>query len=337
MLNLLRAQDAHLVELGCGAASVLLAPSLNGRIFCQLDGVLIHRLDVEALHHPSPTEYDNLGGNSLWPAPEGGPFAFNYVNGSDIWTVQEGISRAVPSIERSGDSCARIHKTISLTNRRGVTIQLGYERRVRVAQEEACPEGYDLRGLTYFTEDSFVPLGEYRTAEVLLAPWSLEQFPGAEGILAFGKVTGDNTVLNCDFYTDPGDRITWNRDQFTFHLGGKERHQIGVPTASDPMLIGALDPARGLLLLRRTEPMEGVYFNIADNEQAGGPFSAADLYSIFNGGELGFFELETIGAMAVSGDRVAASTLPSETTVLKGNPDELARYLREQEGVTVAL
>ena len=86
MLEQLRAHDANLVELECGQGSILIPPSLGGRIFCQLNGELVHRLDLEALRHPSPTEYDNLGGNSHSQVPmqtevehwsETPPFKFN--------------------------------------------------------------------------------------------------------------------------------------------------------------------------------------------------------------------------------------------------------------------
>jgi len=88
-----------------------------------------------------------------------------------------------------------------------------------------------------------------------------------------------------------------------------------------------------MLFLRKTPPLQGVYFNIADNDQLAGPFSTADLYSIFNGGELGFFELETIGAMQAAGDRLLASTLLSETLILRGTQSGLLRYLSEEEGL----
>ena len=80
-------------------------------------------------------------------------------------------------------------------------------------------------------------------------------------------------------------------------------------------------------------PQAGTYFNIADNDHPGGPYSAGDLYSVFNGGALNFFELETIGAMRVVGQCVAASTLVSGTTILKGRMEELQRYLAERHGL----
>jgi hypothetical protein len=89
------------------------------------------------------------------------------------------------------------------------------------------------------------------------------------------------------------------------------------------------------LILRYTEPQQGMYFNIADNEQSAGAFSASDLYSIFNGGALNFFELETIGAMRASDGAVLASSLISQTLILRGELNELKRVLLEREGVSL--
>ncbi len=332
-LEFLRNHDPQLVELNCGRGSVLIPPSLGGRIFCQFAGELVHRLDTAGMRHPSPTEYDNLGGNSLWPAPEGGAFAFNYLPGSDAWKVQDGIAKAVPTVSCDGENCARVEKRIVLTNRKGVKVELDYRRVVTVPGDLHLPLGYALEGMCYHTEDLFMPQGEYSAEEVLLAPWSLEQFPGADGIVAFGKVAIGKDALNCDFYGDPGERLARRPGHFTFALGGVARHQIGVKVQSRPQFIGALDPRRSLLILRKTEVQQGTYFNIADNEQPEGPFSAADLFSIFNGGELGFYELETIGAMRIVNGLVATSGLSSQTLILRGSLEELLQYLSEQGGL----
>lgn len=334
MLELLRAHDAELVELPCDGGAALISPGLQGRVFCRVGNELIHRLDSEALRFPSPTDFNNLGGNSLWPAPEGGPFAFNYLPGSDRWLVQHGIADAPAHVVACEADSAVVEKRIELCNRKGVCIPLVYRRAITVLHAP-LPDDYALAGLTYRSEDSFEPLRTHRAEDVLLAPWSLEQFPGADGIVAFCKVARPKHAINVDFYGDPGDRIVYGDDCFAFRLGGEERHQIGVRVAAQPELIGALVSDRGLLMIRRTAPQEGVYFNIADNDQPNGPHSAADLYSIFNGGELGFFELETIGAMHVVDGCVGTSTLISETTLLKGEESELRRYLAEQLGLVL--
>lgn len=332
MLELLRTHDPLMKELPCGHGSVLVPPSLGGRIFCQMGGELIHRLDAAALRNPSPTEYDNLGGNSLWPAPEGGVFAFNYPPGGGEWMVQDGIAKAVPEVTISNGGSAKIEKRILLTNRKGVRLDLDYRRVVVTPDSVDSVEKYEVEWLCYETEEVFEPRGAYGADEVLLAPWSLEQFPGADGIVAFGKVANADDALNLDFYGDPGGRISWEDGCFAFRLGGADRHQIGIRVKSRPEYIGALDTERSLLLIRKTKPADGKYFNIADNDQAAGPFSAADLYSIFNGGALGFYELETIGAMQTSGGVLSACSLSSQTLILKGRREELLRYLSVQEG-----
>lgn len=330
MLESLRAHAPNTVELPCGKGSILLPPSLAGRIFCQWDGELIHRLDAASLGTPAGGDYINFGGNSLWPAPEGGEYAFNYAENSDAWLVQDGIATAPVSVSFDGDR-AVVNKQITLNNRKGKSLNLTYYR--AVSAEIALVAGYVLEGMRYYTEDRFDAAADQDATDVLLAPWSLEQFPGAEGIVAFGTLGDPSQPLNLDFYGDPGHRIVHAAGQFTFHLGGVDRHQIGIPVTTQPTLIGALDLNRSLLFVRRTAPQPGRYFNIADNDQAAGPWSAADLYSIFNGGELGFFELETIGAMNVDGGRLGKSSLRSETLILKGSTDELLRYSAEVLGV----
>ena len=333
MIQLLRAHDTGLVELDGGDGGVLVCPGLQGRIFCRIENELVHRLDVVALVSPSRTSFNNLGGNSLWPAPEGGPFGFNYLPGSNDWVVQEGIAEVPALVTHREAAKAVLEKQINLVNRRGVAIAMTCRRVVSVPGTEGSPNGFDLAGLTYRTEDTFELSGSHRPEEVLLAPWSLEQFPGAEGVTAFCKVNAPKDAINDDFYGSPEERIAYGKNFFTFALGGEARQQIGVRTASAPELIGAIDSGRSILMLRKTAPQDGVYFNIADNDQPRGPYSASDLYSIFNGGELNFFELETIGAMRLAGGTLAPSTLVSETTLLKGEMNELERYLAEREGL----
>lgn len=313
-----------------------MSPGLQGRIFCQLDGQLVHRLDASALTSPSKSEFNNVGGNSLWPAPEGGPFAFNYLPGDDRWLVQPGINRTPAAVVSADRHSACIEKRIELTNRRGFTIALAWRRIVYLTDAPAAPEPYCPASIAYRTKDVLEPLGVYRQEDVLVAPWSLEQFPGADGVIAFGSVQKPDDAINFDFYGQPGGRIAYCGDGFTFALGGDDRHQIGLSAASSPQCIGAIDFRRSLLILRRTPKMDGVYFNIADNDQPEGPFSAGDMYSIFNGGALGFYELETIAAMQTSHGVVAASTLESETVIYKADAGALRGIAMEVAGIPLA-
>ena len=96
-------------------------------------------------------------------------------------------------------------------------------------------------------------------------------------------------------------------------------------------MIGAYDAARNMLIIRKTAIMDGVYINIADNEQKNGAYSTEDVYSIFNGSqELNFFELETIAPMTVRNGKLIRSVLNARTFIYRGRPEQL-RALLEKE------
>jgi Family of unknown function (DUF6786) len=335
MLSKLRQHDAQLIELTAGDGAVLVSPGLQGRIFCRIGDELIHKLDGELMENPSPDEFNNLGGNSLWPAPEGGKFAFNYPPDSDEWFVPEGIDSTNPSVTLHEPGRVVVGKEITLPNRKGTQVRVLYKRDVAPLDLSPETDGFDITSVGYVSEDAFIPLKPYTRTKVLIAPWSLEQFPGGEGVIAFAKAGTPREAINDDFYGDPAPRLAYGADHFTFKLGGKDRLQIGITVKSKPTLLGALDTNRSLLMLRCTKEQGGTYFNIADNDQPDGPYSAADLYSIFNGGDLGFWELETIGALQEKDGLLAASALVSETRILKGPVPELLRYLKLQQGLTL--
>ena len=98
----LRALDANLQIISSGDGAVIASPALQGRILCTLNGELLHKLDFDLAENPSPTDFNNLGGNSLWPAPEGGAFAYNYPPGGE-WYVQDDINRTPYVVESSDD------------------------------------------------------------------------------------------------------------------------------------------------------------------------------------------------------------------------------------------
>jgi hypothetical protein len=311
----------------------MISAELQGRIFCALGNELIHRLDVGRVVEPSPDEFKNLGGNSLWPAPEGGPFAFNYPPEGEEWFVPPLVADAASEIVDADSGQAVIEKRGKLTNRAGVTGHVQMRRKVALPHDHPVPEGFGLKGIRYFCEDTIAPLEDIEGDSYLISPWSLEQFPGGEGITAFASVTTPEGSVNEDYYGVPGDRLQYHSGGFTFALGGKERHQIGVRVSHSPRLIGSLDARRSLLVLRKTAEQGGRYFNIADNDQPSGPWSARDLFSVFNGGDLDFYELETIGALQTVKGRIAPSRLQSETLILQGPVPELKRYLREWEHI----
>ncbi len=295
--------DPQKIILENAFGRVCLCPNLQGRIFAEYNEVLVHRFDSERANRPSESDFNNLGGNSLWPAPEGGPFGFNYRPFTSDWYVQEGINR-ICCRPCGPNAC---EKEITLVNRKNESARIRMRREIGLLPTE--------NSIAYRTIDSIVRIDPAGTDDFPFAAWSLEQFPGADGILAFGRVKGSTAkeALNPDYYGNPFERLTFQASDFRFRLGGPEKLQIGIGANG---VIGAWDPHRKIRILRRCAPGNGVRINIADNEQNAGIHSAHDHYSIFNGGPLNFFELETIAPMTLdSGGRVTESILISETEI----------------------
>ncbi len=312
--------------------NIYLAPGLQGRIFCSVGDMLIHKLDFELAANPADG-FNNIGGNSFWPAPEGGIYAYNYPNGE--WTVQDGINKVCPRLAMTSDTAGVVTKNITMRNAKGIDVELEYKREVRTNDISGITSKFGVKGVSYISKDTFTPLQEYSTNDVLLNAWTLEQFPGAEGITAFGEFACAEAeakdIVNDDFYGDPLARITFGDRRFEFALGGENRLQIGFKKRCRPKFIGAYDKARGVLIIRQTEIMNcGRYINIADNDQKNGPFSTEDVYSIFNGGaELNFYELETIAPMIEVNGKLSHSLVESTTSIFCGDEKNLLAVLQQ--------
>ncbi len=330
-VDILRQYDSELVTLEAGNSAVHVSPGLQGRIFCTINGQLIHRLDEEKLANPVPNAFNNLGGNSLWPAPEGGLFAFNYPPDGSGWYVQEGIASSPARIVSEDALTATIRKDILLINRKGTAASVEFIRTVSLRADSLWASDLpdDISLLHYETEDILSPRSLHAPTDFLLAAWSLEQFPGGNGVTAFTCVADTANAINADYYGALPQAPVVDGSLVSVPLGGTDRFQIGIPVAAGPRLIGAIDPTNGYLIIRFTPRCEGRYFNIADNDQPKGPDSAADMYSVFNGGALGFYELETIAPMQINDSTVGASNLKSETLIFTGSENSLKTVMHQ--------
>ena len=315
------------------SGKVILDGALQGRVLAELDGETIHRFDRELAARPSPTEFNNIGGNSLWPAPEGGAFAFNYLEKE--WLVQPGVNTAISAERTLANGALYCERLVPLANRRGARFEVAFRRKVAPLPLADLLRGTGVSGVGYREEDELAFTEPQSPDSAIIGAWSLEQFPKTPKATAFGRAgSGDaRAAVNSDYYADPFPVMTFNGADFTFRLGGNERIQIGLSDSRKCEFIGALVPERDLLILRRTPHQEdGRYFNIADNEQPGGVWSASDQYSIFNGADMGFFELETIAPAKFANGMVTGSELVSETMIFRGPEEALCKMLEEHFG-----
>ena len=324
--------DPSLIRIPCGDGNILVSNTLQGRIMAEIKGTLIHRFEADLAENPDPDNFNNLGGNSLWPAPEGGDFAFNYPPCGD-WYVQEGINKTQSRVIEEGKSHLVIGKEFELLNRKGSTLKVTLRRRIEAADAGV----FGVSALRYRTFETLTLAEPCPLDKGVISAWSLEQLPGADGIVGFGKcVKGAENGINTDFYGDPLVRMSFKGEWFRFDLGGPNRLQIGISSTAEPEFIGSFDPSRGVAVLRWTPARkDGKYINFADNDQKNGAFSAADQFSIFNGSEeLDFHELETLAPMTLDGNgAVTGSELESDTLILMGENEKIIEILTGNFGV----
>jgi len=297
-----------------GGVRVLFAPDLGARVFCELDGLLVHRLDMENVRNPN-RPFNNFGGNNFWPAPEGGTYGFNY--DGDTWRVQTAINDQPFAIKMATATSAMACKETSLRNRSGATMDVVMKREFAVVSLPRFIS--DLRpaaAFAYTVDDQIEVMNRVKVEDALVACWTLEQFDASDTTVSFARVGQPREAINFDFYDHPADRITYAPKGFFYKTDSGRRGQIGIRKSGAPEYIGFYDLARRLLCVREiVGSPQGIYFNIADNDQPRGPFSAEDTYSIFNGDQsLGFFELETVGGANVRDGYLQGSRLRSQTT-----------------------
>ena len=325
------------LEFQTEQAACLLCPDMGGRIFGECGGLNLHRIDLNCAAHPSAS-FNNFGGNNFWPAPEGGKFGFNY-RGNE-WYVQKSINEQPFTVIKSDKNSAIIEKEIKLASRAGIELDVHMRREFSLlTKPPALLKKWKTKNfLSYSTVDSFKVRNTISPEQALIAAWTLEQFDATNDTLSFCAVPNSKSAINFDFYEHPGDKISYYEKGFTYRTDARRKGQIGVKAAAGALFIGFIDRSRNLICLRENRgPKNGTYFNIADNDQPLGPYSAADNYSIFNSDEtMQAFELETVGAAQIQNNILKGSGLISVTSfAVFENPAHLDKFIEQNLGEKV--
>ncbi|MBN1588580.1 MAG: hypothetical protein JW888_03605 [Pirellulales bacterium] len=312
---LLRLKGDAVIHHSLGTAGYALCPDMGGRVFAEVGGLSMHRIDLGVVADPT-RPFNNFGGGNFWPAPEGGKFGFNYEG--DRWRVQESINLQPFTVVSNAPDHPIIEKTIMLTNRAETVVEAIMRREMVLADScPACLEGYSFEGfLSYVTVDSFEVLNSVPVEDALIAAWTLEQFDASEHTVSFCAVENPRAAINFDYYEHPGERIAYHERGFVYRTDGTKAGQVGAKARAGASLIGFCNYSTGVVCVREDRSMsDGRYFNIADNDQPNGPYSAADNYSIYNSDtRMRAFELETVGSANVDGSFLKGSELVSATT-----------------------
>ena len=322
------------VELVKDADSVLVCPDMGGRTFASVCGIAPHRMDMECIKNPNQP-FNNFGGGTIWPAPEGGRFGFNY--DGDTWRVQPAINNEPFTVVSQSSDSVILEKRVNLSNRAGTVLDTVMRREVSLVDHlPSVLQAAPVKGwLSYKTHDRFEALNRVSTEEALLAAWTLEQFDTSNHTEAFCIVENPHDAINFDFYAHPGERISYYEHGFCYRTDGQGAGQIGIKQSASASFVGFRDVSRGIVCIRENRsPEGGIFFNIADNAQPDGPYSAADNYSIFNSDpDMQAFELETVGSALLADGLLKGSELVSITSfAVYQNPGDAVRLVDQLLG-----
>ena len=169
-------------------ARVVFAPDLGARVFCELDGLLLHRLDLENVRTPN-RPFNNFGGNNFWPAPEGGQVRLQLRGrhlarsaGHQRSALCDGRSRRLPARER--------RKRTTLKNRNGVAMDVVMQREFAVVQPSrlVADAATRQRLRLYGGRSTSTSRSRVSIDDALLACWTLEQFDASDATISFARV-----------------------------------------------------------------------------------------------------------------------------------------------------
>ncbi len=149
---------------------------LEGRLFAVHDNQVLNRVVVSAVEgRCNMTAFLNPGGDTLWPAPEGTCFGYEYGTGS--WRVPPAITGAVWEIAEQDAGACTMRAEIDLINNRGLGLPCLFQRAIAVEPTSAGFVQKVVETIKYLGTQ-VIPEGQF-----ILAPWSLCQFdsgPGSE-------------------------------------------------------------------------------------------------------------------------------------------------------------
>jgi len=209
---------AHVV--GTKENGVIVALDLEGRLFTVANDQVISKVNPSAIiARSNKAQFQNPGGDALWPAPEGTCFGYEYVTG--IWRVPPSITGAVwEVVSQSVDGCIA-RAEIDLINNAQLGIPCEFERHIRIEKKEKMLR-QEVKELIRYTGKRTL----YRT-EFSLAPWSLCQFDSSETGIVYMPVPQANEDI-WDMYRPSDEQRSIKDDLYRVRTKTPERFQLAL-------------------------------------------------------------------------------------------------------------
>lgn len=274
----------HIV--GNSETGVIVALDMEGRLFTVLDGVVLTRINYDAITGQSTHgKYLNPGGDTLWPAPEGTTLGYQYSTGN--WRVSPSVLSARYLVTASGENKATIVAEVDLINNQGVGIPAFFKRQIEIEPDRQEITVNIIESITYIGRK---PLS---SSECLLAPWTLCQFDSGAGCEVI--FPGNEQTNAWDLYEQAGSTDIFRKGGIC-RIQTNSLHRYQLAMGPDVLWIEYHDPQNGLIV-RRTSgllPQGHFYIDIRDVAPDIVPDTKGVRYSIYSDTE-NFMEIEAVG------------------------------------------
>ncbi|MDR2918169.1 MAG: hypothetical protein LBV72_02235 [Tannerella sp.] len=286
VLNAFRESGKRTHLLGNLQTGVIIALDMEGRLFTVLDGMVLNRLNHDAIIGQSTrASYLNPGGDTLWPAPEGTALGYQYSTGN--WRVSPSVTSARYMVILSDENNAVIVAETDLVNNQGMGIPVLLKREINIEPVQGEITVNAIESITYIGHK---PLSR---TECLLSPWTLCQFDSGEGCEVIFPDTGHASVW--DLYDQEKETEILRQGEISrVQTDGSQRFQIALGT--DAPWIEYHDPRNGLTVRRTANPIaeDYSYIDIRDVSPGIMPDTRGVRYSIYSDTD-NFMEIEAAG------------------------------------------
>lgn len=267
-------------------AGVIIALDMEGRLFTVKEGMVLNRVNREAIGGQSTQkEYLNPGGDGLWPAPEGTSLGYQYSTGA--WRVAPGLRSVRYLIAEINKSGTTIKGEVDLINNKGHGIPAIFKRKIRLAATKNTVSVHVQESITYIGNI------ELKNKDCLLAPWTLCQFDSGPGCEVVFPYTDKSSVW--DLYGEPSSHQRhWTKTLCRTSTDGAMRYQIALDKKVP--WIEFRDHQRGLFVRRSAGvlPEGQSYIDIRDATPEVLPDKKGVRYSVYND-TADFMEIEAVG------------------------------------------
>jgi hypothetical protein len=205
--------------IGTSENGVIAALDLEGRLFTVINGRVLNRVDPSAIEkRTNRSAYLNPGGDTLWPAPEGTCFGYEY--GTGKWRVPPAITGAVWEVVEQAENRSVIRAEVDLVNNRQLGIPCEFERQIEIERRGD--------GLTQHVTEviRYIGVQTLGSRQFRLAPWSLCQFDSGAGSIVVMPPLADDDVR--DLYDSSVPQRGLSGDLYVVDAQTPYRFQLGL-------------------------------------------------------------------------------------------------------------